>query len=156
MPKFAEKVRRGLLKNEALRIWLTDHQKYFEDLKSAITEDACLKYYDASTTLTLEVDASQKGLGMVLVQNNRPIAFGSKTLTDCRSRCRNIECEMLAIVCGKQQYHTYLYRKSFLVITDHKPLVTIPKPLLAAPPRFQRMLIKTQGCDYEVRYRPGK
>lgn len=59
IPKFAEKAhtRRGLLKNDALWIWEADHQKCFDDLKFAITEDACLKYYDASTPLTLEVDA---------------------------------------------------------------------------------------------------
>ncbi|KAL2083766.1 hypothetical protein ACEWY4_021539 [Coilia grayii] len=158
IPNFAEKAHtlRGLLKNDAMWIWEADHQKCFDDLKSAITEDACLKYYDASTPLTLKVDASQKGLGIALVQNNRPIAFGSKTLTDCQSRCSNIEREMLAIVYGMQRYHTYLYGKSFTVITDHKPLVTIcSKPLHAAPPWLQRMLIKTQGYNYEVKYRPG-
>lgn len=88
IPKFAEKahILRGLLKNEALWIWEADHQKCFEELKSAITEDACLKYYDASTPLTLRVDASQIGLGMALVQNIRPIAFGSNTPKDCQSR----------------------------------------------------------------------
>lgn len=150
IPKFAENTHtlRGLQKNDALWIWEADHQKCFDDLKSAITEDACLKYYDASTPLTLEVDASQKGLGIALVQNNRPIAFGSKTLTDCQSRYSNIEREMLAIVYGMQRYHTYLYGKSFTVITDHKPLVTIcSKSLHAALPRLQRMLIKTQGYN---------
>ncbi|KAL6486114.1 hypothetical protein MHYP_G00055060 [Metynnis hypsauchen] len=159
IPRFADKAHtlRGLLKNDALWIWEADHEKCFEDLKATITEDACLKYYDASTPLTLEVDASQKGLGIALVQNNRPIAFGSKTLTDCQSRYSNIEREMLTIVYGMQRYHTYLYGKSFTVITDHKPLVTIcSKPLHAAPPRLQRMLIKTQGYNYEVKYRPGK
>ena len=46
--------------------------------------------------------------------------------------------------------------KSFLLITDPKPLVTTcAKPLNAAPPRLQHMLMKTQGYDYEVMYRPG-
>lgn len=114
IPKFADKVHtlRGLLKNEALWLWEADHQKCFEELKSAIAEGACLKYYVASTPLTLEVDASQKGIGLALVQNNRPIAFGSKTLTDCQSRYSNIEREMLAIVYGMQRYHTCMGRHS--------------------------------------------
>lgn len=88
IPKFAEKAHtlRGLLKKDGLWVWEADQQKCFEELISAIAEDACLKYCDASTPLTLKVDASQKGFGIVLVQNNRPIAFGSKTLTDCQSR----------------------------------------------------------------------
>lgn len=108
IPKFADKAHtlRGLLKNDAPWTWDTDHQKCFEDLKQTVTEHACLKYYDPEAPLTLEVDASQKGLGIALVQDNRPIAFGSKTLTDCQSRYSNIEREMLAIVYGMQRYHT--------------------------------------------------
>uniref|UniRef100_A0A8C7WXQ6 Gypsy retrotransposon integrase-like protein 1 n=1 Tax=Oryzias sinensis TaxID=183150 RepID=A0A8C7WXQ6_9TELE len=158
IPRFADKAHtlRGLLKNDTPWVWDTNYQNCFDDLKTMITEDACLKYYDPSLTITLEVDASQKGLGVALVQNNQPIAFGSKTLTDTQSRYSNIEREMLAIVYGIQRYHTYLYGKGFIVITDHKPLVTIcRKPLHAAPPRLQRMLVQVQGYNFEVMYRPG-
>uniref|UniRef100_A0A8C2EQ68 Gypsy retrotransposon integrase-like protein 1 n=1 Tax=Cyprinus carpio TaxID=7962 RepID=A0A8C2EQ68_CYPCA len=158
IPKFADKAHnlRGLLKSDSPWVWDTDYQKCFDDLKATVTIDACLKYYNPAATLTLEVDASQKGIGVALVQDNRPIAFGSKTLTECQSRYSNIEREMLAIVYGMQRYHIYLYGKSFVVVTDHKPLVTIcTKPLHAAPPRLQRMLIKTQGYNYSIVYRPG-
>ena len=115
-----------------------------------------LKYYDASIPITLEVDASQKGLGAALVQSGMPVAFASKTLTECQSRYSNIEREMLAAVHGIQRYHTYLYGRSFTVVTDHKPLVMISqKPLHAAPPRLQRMLFKIQGYNYCFVYRPG-
>lgn len=158
IPKLAESayVIRDLLKKEVPFTWDADHKKCFEKLKSMITVDACLQYYDAQETLTLEVDASQKGLGAALTQNNKPVAFGSKTLTECQSRYSNIEREMLAIVYGIQRYHTYLYGKPFIVVTDHKPLVAIcTKPLHAAPPRLQRMLLKIQGYQYTVVYRPG-
>uniref|UniRef100_A0A671UB87 Reverse transcriptase/retrotransposon-derived protein RNase H-like domain-containing protein n=1 Tax=Sparus aurata TaxID=8175 RepID=A0A671UB87_SPAAU len=99
IPKFADKahILRGLLKNEALWLWEADHQKCFEELKSAIAEDACLKYYDASTPLTLEVDTSQKGIGLALVQNNRPSAFGSKSLTKDGYRIRYFYCGLLPL-----------------------------------------------------------
>lgn len=114
IPKFADKAHtlRGLLKNDEPWSWDSNYQKCFEDLKAIITEDACLKYYNPSMTLTLEVDASQKGLGVALVQNNQPIAFGSKTLTDTQSRYSNIEREMLAIVYGIQRYHTCMEKRS--------------------------------------------
>lgn len=158
IPKFAEKAHtlRSLLKSETPWTWHADHQECFNNLKSLITTDTCLKYYDPMIPLSLEVDASQKGLGAALVQDGYPVAFGSKTLTDCQSRYSNIEREMLAIVYGIQRYHTYLYGKSFTVITDHKPLVTIcNKPLHSAPPRLQRMLVKIQGYNHQVVYRPG-
>ena len=157
IPKLAESAYhlRDLLKKDVPWTWEPSHRKCFNKLKSMITVDACLKYYDPTGTLTLEVDASQKGLGAALTQDGKPIAFGSKTLTECQSRYSNIEREMLAIVYGIQRYHTYLYGKPFTVVTDHKPLVNITqKPLSSAPPRLQRMLLKIQGYQYTVIYRP--
>ena len=55
-----------------------------------------------------------------------------------------------------ERFHTYLYGRSFTIITDHKPLEMIcNKPIASAPPRLQRMLVKIQGYDYSVEYRPG-
>ena len=55
-----------------------------------------------------------------------------------------------------ERFHTYLYGRSFTIITDHKPLEMIcNKPIASAPPRLQRMLVKIQGYDYSVKYRPG-
>lgn len=158
IPKFAEKAHtlRNLMKADTPWTWDQSYEKCYQDLKSLITTDCNLAYYDARKTLHLEVDASQKGLGVALVQDGKPVAFGSKTLTSCQSRYSNIEREMLAIVYGVQRYHTYLYGKFFVVITDHKPLVTIcQKPLHSAPPRLQRMLLKVQGYSFDVIYRPG-
>ena len=97
-----------------------------------------------------------KGLGIALVQNGRPVAFGSTILTECQSRYSNIDREMLAIVHGVQRYHTYPHGGPFKVISDHKPLVTIcAKSLHAAPPRLQRLLLKIQGYNFTIEYRPG-
>ena len=64
---------------------------------------------------------------------------------------------MLALVFGIQRYHTYLYARPFVIITDHQPLVNITaKPIHSAPPRLQRMLMQIQGYNFTVRYRPGK
>ena len=158
IPHFAEKAHtlRGLLKKDVPWMWDVDHEKSFDELKHAVSTSACLQYYDPTAPVQLEVDASMKGLGIALVQKGRPVAFGSKTLTECQSRYSNIEREMLAIVHGIQRYHTYLYGRRFKVITDHKPLVTIcAKAQHAAPPRLQRMLLKIQGYNFEIEYRPG-
>ena len=71
------------------------------------------------------MDASQRGLGAVLVQDAGPVAFASKALTENQSGYSNIERELLAVVHGVQRFHHYLFARPFTVITDHKPLVTI-------------------------------
>jgi hypothetical protein len=50
-----------------------------------------------------------------------------------------------------------LYGRPFTVISDCKPLETIfKKPLHSAPPRLQKMMIRIQGYNFEVKYCPGK
>ena len=106
--------------------------------------------------VSLEVDASIKGLGAALVQENRHVALASKTLTSTQASYSNIEREALALVHGVERFHTYLYGRRFTIVTDHKPLEVIcKKPISAAPPRLQRMLLKIQGYDFEIKYRPG-
>ena len=158
IPYFAEKAYslRGLLKKDLTWMWDVDHQKSFDELEHAVSTSACLQYYNPTAPVQLEVDASMKGLGIALVQKEKTVAFGSKTLTECQSRYSNIERDMLGIVHGIQRYHTYLYGRPFNVITDHKPLVTsCAKALHAGPLRLQRILLKIQGYNFEIEYRPG-
>ncbi len=158
IPHFALKTEtlRGLVKAKSPWTWDETYQTCYDELKNAISDQSCVKYYDANTPTELQVDASQKGLGAALVQNHQPIVFASKALNECQSRYSNIEREMLAVVHGIQRFHTYLFGQQFTVITDHKPLVAIcAKPLHAAPPRLQRMLLKIQGYNFTIQYRPG-
>ena len=55
-----------------------------------------------------------------------------------------------------KRFHAYLYGRS-TIISNHKALEIIcRKPLTAAPPRLQRMLLRIQGYDYTVKYQPGE
>jgi len=159
IPNLSEKsaTLRNLLKKDVPFIWDSNHQACLDKLKAAITEKSTLRYFDTSKTPTLQVDASIKGLGASLLQDDEPIAYASKSLSDAETRYACIERELLAIVFGVQRFHTYLYGRRFRVITDHKPLVMIlDKPLTKAPPRLQRMMLKLQGYNLELEYRPGK
>ena len=116
-----------------------------------------LKYYDKNKPVILQCDASLKGLGACILQDNKPIAFASKSLTDTKTRYPNIERELLAIVFGCRKFHTYLYSRSFVVESDHKPLEMIClKNLISAPVHFQRMLLRLQQYDMVITYWPGK
>ena len=116
-----------------------------------------LAYFKPGADTVIQVDASGRGLGAVLMQAGKPIAFASKSLSDCVTRYTNIERDMLAVVFGCERFHTYVYGKRFTVESDHKPLeMIILKNLAAAPHRSQRMLLRIKPYDVQIRYRPGK
>ena len=103
------------------------------------------------------MDASNKGLGAVLLQEGKPIAFASKALTETEQRYANIERELLAVIFGCERFRTYFYGCKFQMESDHKPLEMISlKNLIAVPPRFQRALLRLQEYDMSIIYRPGK
>ena len=81
--------------------------------KISLSTKHCLKctltYFDPQKETALQLDASTKGLGATIVQENKPVAFASKALTDAESRYANIERELLAVVYGCEKFHTYLY-----------------------------------------------
>ena len=148
---------RDLLKKETDFQWNACHQEAFESVKEEISEETTLAYFDPHKTTTIQVDASSRGLGAALMQDGRPIAFASKSLTETEQRYANIEREMLAVVFGCKRFHTYVYASEFIIESDHKPLETINKKnITAAPPRLQRMLLEIQGYDFQIRYKPGK
>ena len=122
-----------------------------------ICKKTTLTYFDQEKETTIQVDASGRGLGAVLTENGKLIAFASKSLTETEQRYANIERELLAVVFGCERFHTYMYGKHFTVESDHKPLEMIQhKPLTAAPPRLQRMLLRLQPYNMTVKYRPGE
>ena len=74
---------RLLLKKNALFQWTESHEANFQKLKESISSDICLMYYDTSKPIILQVEASQVGLGGVLLQEDsqgrtRPVAYASK------------------------------------------------------------------------------
>ena len=104
-----------------------------------------LAYFDPDKDLRLQVDASKYGLGAVLLQDGKPIAYASKSLSETEINYAQIEKELFAIVFGCKRFHQYLYGRQFVVESDHKPLESIiKKPLAAAPPRLQRMILQLQ------------
>ena len=61
--------------------WSSAHQDAFDKIKNAISAEITLDYYDPTKEIVLQADASTTGLGATLLQDQKPIAFASKTLT---------------------------------------------------------------------------
>ena len=79
-------------------------QKIKSQLQKALFRP--LRYYDQSKPVTLQCDASLKGLGACIIQDRQPIAFASKSLMDTKTRYANIKRELLAIIYGCEKFHT--------------------------------------------------
>ena len=114
---------KDILKEEEYT-WKESNTEEFKKVKEAICNAAALAYFRPGIPTTLQVDASGRGLGIVLLQQNIPIAFASKSLTTTEQRYVNIEREILAIVFGCERFHYYIYGREFAVITDHSALDT--------------------------------
>ena len=136
--------------------WQPEHDAAFEHVKKMITRAPLLKYYDPKEELTVQCDASDKGLGAALMQKGQPIAYASRALTETETRYAQIEKEMLAVVYALQKFDQYVSGRHVTVQSDHKPLQAIAKkPLRNAPKRLQGMLLKVQKYDVTIIYRPG-
>lgn len=148
---------RELTKKDVRFIWSRQHDEAFEQIRKLVTSHPVLKYYDMNAEVTLQCDASEKGLGATLLQNGQPVAFASRTLSQVEQRYAQIEKECLAIIFGCSKFSQYITRREKITVeTDHKPLQPIfKKSLLAAPSRLQRMLLRLQRYNLEVTYKPG-
>ena len=146
------------LKKENVFHWEDQQTWSFQQVKTLIAKaNTPLRYYDRNLPVTVQADASLRGLRACLIQQHKgkdqPIAFGSKSLTDAETRYANIERELLAIVFAYQRFSTYLLGRSFVAESDHKPLEMIAmKNLVNVPPRLQRMLLELQRYDVTIKY----
>ena len=135
----------NLLKKDVQWTWALSQEKAFQTVKEKITNSPTLVFYKQDDSLTLINDASEYGLGSVLIQKDRPVAYASRTLTPTERNYAQIKKEMLAVLFGLQKFHHYTYGRPVHVVTDHRPLVAISnKPLSKAPMQLQSMLLRAQ------------
>ena len=111
---------RAMLKQDMVFHWDEMANVSFQKIKDLIAKSAAqpLRYYDQTKPMTVQADASQRGLGTCLLQDGQPIAFASKSLTDTETRYANIERELLAIVFACQWFNMYILGRPFTVESD--------------------------------------
>ena len=143
-------------KKDANFTWNASYEATFQQVKQAIISDTTLRYFNPLLPVTIQVNASQVGLGTALLQN-KPVAFASKAFTDTECRYTNKEREMLAVVFGAERFHMYVYGQSFTIESDNKPLESISRKNLAdMPAQLQCMMLCLQGYNLTICYHPSK
>ena len=92
--------------------------------------------------MVLWVDASKIGLGATILQEDEPVAYANKALTDTERCWANIEREAYALVFRCEQFCTNVYGRHFTIESDHKPFEQIiHKNLVDMPARLQHMIM---------------
>lgn len=135
--------------------WNNDCTTSFNNLKKSLSSKNILAFPNFNKPFDISTDASNEALGAVLSQENRPIAFGSKTLNPTETKYSTIEKELLGVVCGVKRFRCYVYGRDFTVFTDHKPLLGIHK-MKDPSSRLLRLYLKLSEYNITLEYKPGK
>ena len=155
LSKLTEPIRE-LCKEKVPFNWVPEHKNAFHLIKKEIVAVPILAYYNPKKPMVLQTDASCKGLGTCLLQNQKPVCFASRALSETQKGYVAIELESLAVTWVMEKFHHFLYGNEFMLKTDQKPLKAILlKSLNQATPRLQRILIRTFPYHFKVRYIPG-
>ena len=159
LPRLSEEteVLRKLTEKDAQWCWLPTHADAVARVKDLIVSAPVLAYYDVSKPVTIQCDASKSGLGAAQLQDGRPVAYSSRVMTQTEQNYAQIEKELLAIVYACEKFDQYIFGKSDVIVeSDHKPLETIfRKPIHSSPKRLQRMRLRLQNYDIQVKYKRG-
>lgn len=127
----------------------------FQTVKTALVQAPVLAHPDFSKTFDVICDASNVGVGAVLIQEKRPIAFLSRKFTPAEYNYSTTEQELLGVVEALKQWRCYLEGLPFVVHTDHNPNTYMQtKPTLSR--REARWSELFQHFNFTWQHKPGK
>jgi len=105
-------------------------------------------------TFTVTTDASDVGLGAILEQGGRVLAYKSRSLTASEKNYSTIQKECLALVYALKEFRHYLLARRFAAVTDHNPLVWLAGQKTLGI--LARWAIALQEYDLDLRYQRGE
>lgn len=136
-------------------MWSVEAQAAFEALKQAMVSAPVLILPDFSAPFIVETDASDLGIGAVLMQGDQPVAFLSKALGPAHKKLSIYEKEFLALIMVVEKWRPYLQRQKFIIRTDHKSLSYLCEQNLHSEMQ-RKAMTRLMGLQFKVVYRRGK
>eukprot|EP01018_Ginkgo_biloba_P014195 Gb_17747 [translate_table: standard] len=135
--------------------WTTAVQRSFEQLKKKMSEAPVLALPNFDKVFKVECDASGVGIGVVLSQEGRPVAYFSEKLNKARQKYSTYDKEFYALVQALKYWRHYLLPKEFVVFTDHQALkfINSQTKLNVRHAKWVEML---QSFTFTLRHKSGK
>ncbi|GKB97856.1 putative reverse transcriptase domain-containing protein, partial [Tanacetum coccineum] len=136
-------------------IWDEDQESAFQLLKQKLCEAPILALPEGNDDFVVYCDASHQGLGAVLMQREKVIAYASRQLKPNEENYTTHDLELGVVVFALKIWRHYLYGTKCTMFTDHKSLQHIldQKELNMRQRRWLELLA---DYDCEIRYHPGK
>ena len=130
-------------------------ERAFQELKRRLTSTSILIVPDKGQGYTVYCDASKDGLGCVLMQSGRVVAYGSRQLKNHEKSYPTHDMELAVIVFALKIWHHYLYGEQFEVFSNHKSLkyIFIQRDLNM---RQRRGMEYLEDYDFTLHYHPDK
>jgi hypothetical protein len=139
--------------------WNDSCEEAFRTLKQRLSSSPVVCLPDQSLPFVLRTDASDRGLGAVLLQDqgfgHQPLAYASRKLLPAECNYPVIEKECLAVIWGVEKFEPYLYGRTFVLETDHQPLQYLDRTKTTSG-RLTRWALRLQKYSFHVKVIPGK
>ncbi|KAL0283002.1 UNVERIFIED_CONTAM: Retrovirus-related Pol polyprotein from transposon [Sesamum angustifolium] len=145
----------NLLKKNAPFNWNDKCAQSFEELKNRLTSALILALPSGDGGYVVYTDASRQGLGCVLMQHGKVIAYASRQLRPHEINYPTHDLELAAIVHALKIWRHYMYGETFQIFTDHKSLKYIPTQE-ESNLRQRRWIELLKDYDCTIDYHPGK
>jgi hypothetical protein len=142
-----------LLKKDAFE-WTELVENAFSKLKQAMTTCPVLALPDFNKPFVVECDVSGAGIGAVLMQDSRPIAFFSQALRGKNLAQSTYEKEMIALIVAVQKWRPYLLGQQFIKRIDQKSLRYLLEQTITIEAQ-QKWLVKLMGYNFTIEYKKG-
>ncbi|XP_068483219.1 uncharacterized protein [Phaseolus vulgaris] len=135
--------------------WTDRCEQSFIELRKRLTSAPVLVIPDTGKPFEVYCDASHQGLGCVLMQEKRPVAYASRQLKVHERNYPTHDLELAALVFALKIWRHYLYGAQFQVFSDHKSLKYLfdQKELNMRQRRWMEFL---KDYDFQLMYHPGK
>ncbi|WVZ97733.1 hypothetical protein U9M48_043247 [Paspalum notatum var. saurae] len=145
----------SLLEKDAEFKWIDAQQAAFDELKKILTTTLVLTLPDQQKKFIVYCDASRDGLGCVLKQEVKVIAYASRQLRKHEVNYSTHDLELAAVVPALKIWHHYLFGQRCEIYTDHKSLKYIFTQY-ELNIRQRRWLELIKDYDMEIHYHPCK